>query len=71
MHSVFEQSNFHDLSDGILKSVFKFLILNVTLQQVSLLPFITQTGEQFVGRVDLLAGKYQYFAVCDAELTRV
>lgn len=57
MHSEFDQRSFHDFSDRILKSVFKFLILNVTIQQVFPLPFITQTQERFVGGVDLLAGE--------------
>lgn len=48
MHSEFDQRSFHDLSDRILKSILKFLILNVTIQQVSPLPFITQTQERFV-----------------------
>lgn len=57
MHSEFDQRSFHDLSDRILKSILKFLILNVTIQQVSPLPFITQTQERFVGGVGLLAGE--------------
>lgn len=57
MHSEFDQRSFHDFSDRILKSILKFLILNVTIQQVSPLPFITQTQERFVGGVGLLAGE--------------